>query len=98
MFKVLGVVTGLGQSELTDKHGLEGYRELFKNLEPDIAKLYRANLRQLIIDILGMFILGSFIGGSLIDFQKSYSKEHDNKNLSNALSNTAVGLLVGMYT
>jgi hypothetical protein len=58
----------VGKSEYTDKLGFEGYRELFNNLEPDVAKLYSANLRQLIADIIGMFIIGGLIGGSLTEF------------------------------
>jgi len=57
-----------GRSEYSDKLGFEGYRELFNNLEPDVAKLYAANLRQLIADLIGIFVLGGLIGGSLTNF------------------------------
>lgn len=87
-----------GRSEYSDKLGFEGYKELFNNLEPDVAKLYAANLRQLIADLIGIFILGGLIGGSLTDFQKSYEKDHDNKYFSNAIKNSTLGLLTGMYT
>ena len=88
----------VGKSEYSDKSGFEGYRELFNNLEPDVAKLYSANLRQLIADIIGIFILGGLIGGSLTEFQKSYEKDHDNKYFGNAIKNSTLGLLTGMYT
>ena len=40
-------VTGIG-SKNSDKIGIEGYKALFADLEPDVARLYRANLRQLL--------------------------------------------------
>jgi len=88
----------IGKSEYTDKLGFEGYKELFDNLEPDVAKLYSANLRQLIADLLGIFVLGGLIGGSLTNFQHSFEKKHDNKYFSNAVKNSTLGLLTSMYT
>ena len=93
-----GIGTLFGKPEYTDKMGYEGYRELFENVEPDVAKLYSANLRQLIADLLGIFVLGGLIGGSLTNFQKSYEKEHDNKYFANAVKNSTLGLFTGMYT
>ena len=87
-----------GKSEYTEKSGYEGYKELFNNLEPDVAKLYGANLRQLFADLFGIFILGGIIGGSLVNFQKSFAKDHDNKDLKNAIANSTIGLLISMYT
>lgn len=78
--------------------GRAGYNELFNSLEPDVARLYSANLRQLIVDLLGMWLIGSLIAGSLTNFQKSYAKDHNNKYFANALNNSVLGLFSGMIT
>lgn len=86
-----------GRSPYTDKAGWQGMKSVFENVEPDVARLYSANLRQFIVDLIGMWILGMFIGGSLLNWQKEFQKNNPNKTFSNAMANTGIGLFVGMW-
>lgn len=93
MAKILSAFKGT--SEYTDEKGLKGVKELLysEKIDPDMRRLYLANIGQLWYDMLMMLLLGVFASTLLQNGSKEYAKEHPNDNFGNALSNTA--LMVG---
>ena len=84
----------LGKSEQTTKSGLAGVNYLLsdENVDPELRRLYTANLRQLIVDLLIWWIIGNWMFGSLDTSIKKYVKEVGNKNLLTAAGNTGLTL------
>lgn len=90
--KILGV-----NSNLTDKSGMEGVRDILTNeenpnVDPQVRKIMQANVIQLISDLIIWLIIGNLLLGSVDTSVKEYAKEVGNSNLGNALTNNGLAL------
>lgn len=87
-----------GKYDGLEECGLKGVKELLTNekIDPDLRRLYNANLRQILYDLFMLLFLGVFASTLLHSGQKQYAKDHPNDKLGNALSNTAINLGIGM--
>ena len=57
-----------------DEEGQKLWDLYWNNDDPYLRKMYRANLRQLLADLLGMIIIGGLIAPSLVNAAQDYSK------------------------
>lgn len=57
-----------------DEEGQKLWDLYWNNDDPYLRKMYRANLRQLLADLLGIFIIGGLIAPSLTNAAKEYTK------------------------
>ena len=87
-----------GSYEGLEESGLKGIKELLtnENIDPDLRRLYAANLKQLWYDLIMLLLLGVFASSLLHNGQKEFAKTHTNENFGNALANTAINLGVGI--
>ena len=63
---------------LTGRRDVEGQKLLdlyWNNDDPYLRKMYRANLRQLIADLIGFILIGQIIAPSLVGAANTYAKE-----------------------
>ena len=67
-----------------------------KSIDPDLRRLYLANLRQLWYDLVMLLLLGVFASSMLQSGYNEYAKEHPNDSFSNALANTGLNVGVGI--
>lgn len=74
----------------------KAYDEVLHNEDPDLARLYRANLRKLISDLLGWFFIGFLIAPALLKFTKDKEKETGNNDLKHAGINASSILAASM--
>lgn len=81
-----------GKSDLTDKNHFSGVMDLFnnENIDPELRKLYSANMRQLLSDFILYVIIGQIMFAALTNQAQEYAKASGNTSLSNALANTAL--------
>lgn len=54
---------------------INGYNRYLDNLDPNMRVTYRQNMRQLWVDLLGILLLGTLLGGMLIDKNKEIIRE-----------------------
>ncbi len=87
-----------GNYEGLEEVGLKGIKELLtnENIDPDLRRLYAANLKQLWYDLFMLVLLGIFASRILQNGQKEFAKDHPNDNIGSALANTAINLGVGI--
>lgn len=87
-----------GNYQGLEEVGLKGVKELLtnENIDPDLRRLYAANLKQLWYDLFMLLFLGVFASNLMHSGQKEFAKTHTNENLGNALANTAINLGVGI--
>ena len=57
-----------------DKEGQKLWELYWNNDDPYLKKMYRANLRQLLADLIGIFIIGGLIAPALTNAAKDYTK------------------------
>ena len=83
-----------GKSELTSKSGITAAWDVLtnENIDPEIRRLYQANMRQLLADLLIWLLVGEFMIGSMQEQVKEHIKTTGNTKLSNAMSNTMLSL------
>ena len=85
-----------GKSELTSKSGLGAAFDILygdnPNIDPEIRRLYQANMHQLIADLLIWLLVGEFMIGSMKEQVKDHIKTTGNTKLDNALQNTMLDL------
>lgn len=74
----------------------KAYNEILHNEDPDLARLYRANLRKLISDLLGWFFIGFLIAPSMINDAKEETKDSGNEDLLNSFKNGSYLLAANM--
>lgn len=64
---------------------LGGYNRYIQTLDPSVQKAYRNNIRQMWMDLLGLFLIGTLLGGLLADKDKELIKNaKDSGELSDA--------------
>lgn len=87
-----------GQYDGIEEKGLQGIKEMFnnENIDPDLRRLYAANLKQLFYDLFMLLLLGVFASSILHSGQKEFAKDHPNDKLGNALANTGINIGVGI--
>ena len=87
-----------GDYDGLEESGLKGVKELLtnENIDPDLRRLYTANLHQLWYDLFMLLLLGVFASNILQSGQKEFAKNHPNDKLANSLANTAINLGVGI--
>lgn len=87
-----------GDYEGLENVGLKGIKELLtnENIDPDLRRLYAANLKQLWYDLFMLLLLGVFASTLMHSGQKEFVKTHTNENFGNALANTAINLGIGI--
>ena len=87
-----------GKSSMTNKAGFVGVWDLFtnENIDPDIRRLYTANVRQLFSDLFIWLIIGRLLLGSMESQVKEYTK--DNSSFGRSLGNTALSTTYNMLT
>ena len=88
------ITAARGKSELTSKSGISAAWDLLtnENIDPEIRRLYQANMRQLIADLLIWLLVGEFMIGSMKEQVKEHIKTTGNTKLSSALQNTMLDL------
>ena len=88
-----------GNYEGLENVGLKGVKELLtsENIDPDLRRLFAANLRQLWYDLFMLLFLGVFASSLMHSGQKEFAKNHSNENFGNAMANTAINLGVGIF-
>lgn len=88
----------IGKSDLTDKSRIQGVYDLFnnENIDPELRKLYSANMRQLLSDLILYLIIGQIMFGALANQASEYAKASGNASLGNSLANTALQGGVGI--
>jgi hypothetical protein len=62
---------------LTGERDFEGIRfwdPYWNTDDPYLRKMYRANLRQLLADLIGIFIIGALVAPALTNAAKDYTK------------------------
>ncbi len=89
-----------GNYEGIDDSGIKGIKELLRgdDIDPDLQRLYKANLGQLIYDFIMLLLLGIFASNIMQSGAKQYAKEHTNDKFANALANTALTIGTGIIT
>jgi hypothetical protein len=57
----------MGKSELTSKSGITAAWDILtnENIDPEIRRLYQANMRQLLADLLIWLLVGEYMIGSM---------------------------------
>ena len=87
-----------GDYQGLENAGLKGVKELLtnENIDPDLRRLYSANLKQLWYDLFMLLFLGIFASNLMHSGQKEFAKTHTNENFGNALANTAINVGVGI--
>lgn len=85
-----------GKSELTSESGLSAAWNILygnnPNIDPEIRRLYQANMHQLIADLLIWLLVGKFMISSVQEQVKDHIKTTGNTKLSNSLENTFLSL------
>lgn len=85
-----------GKSELTSESGLSAAWNILygnnPNIDPEIRRLYQANMHQLIADLLIWLLVGNLMIGSIQEQVKEHIKTTGNTKLSNSLENTFLSL------
>lgn len=85
-----------GNSDLTSGSGLGAAWDILYgnniNIDPEIRRLYQANIHQLIADLLIWLLVGNFMIGSLQEQVKDHIKTTGNTKLGNAVENTFLDL------
>ena len=83
-----------GKSDQTTKSGIKGAWYLLhdENVDPELRRLYNANLRQLFVDLIIWLLIGNLMLGSLDKQVKQYVKETGNKGFGNAIKNNTLTL------
>lgn len=69
----------------------------WNNDDPYLRKMYRANLRQLLADLLGMFIIGGLIAPALTNAAKDYAKFIGTDSLGSASVGYMATLSAAMF-
>ena len=72
--------------------------EYFHNENPDLRRLYRSNLQQLIFDALAFLIFGCFVAPSLVKLTKEYTKETGNDDFGQAALNNSALIAAKMFS
>lgn len=94
------VLKGLYQKGLKEGNVREGLNyivnDIWNNDDPQLRRLYRSNLGQLLYDLLMLLFIGSLGVGALSQFVKDDIKERGNDTASDALVNTAMNMSVRM--
>ena len=86
-----------GNSDENHK-GIAGtFKFYWHNEDPYLEKMYRANLLQLLLDLIGTLFIGGLVAGGLSKAANEYSKNNDTGTFTSALENNALLSLVGMF-
>lgn len=84
---------------LTGERDFEGIRfwdPYWNTDDPYLRKMYRANLRQLLADLLGMILIGMIIAPSLVNSAEAYAKETGQETIGEATMGYMAMLSAGM--
>ena len=68
----------------------------WKNNDPYLRRMYKANLRQLIADLIGMLVIGLIIGPSLVNAANDYAKSIGGDTIETAIAGGIATLGAGM--
>lgn len=71
--------------------------ELWNNTNPDLRRLYRANLGQLFFDLIAFLLFGCLVSSSLLGLVKDHIKETGNENFKDAALNNSMNLAANMF-
>lgn len=63
------------------------WNEIWNNNDPKLRKLYRANLGQLLYDLLMFLLIGCLIAPALLNAAKEHNKNSQNSDILTAMSN-----------
>ena len=78
--------------------GINGvFKFYWHNDDPYLKRMYRANLLQLLLDLIGTLFVGGIVAGGLNNAAKEYSKNNDNGSFGAALENNMVLSLASMF-
>jgi hypothetical protein len=84
---------------ITGQSDYEGFRfwDPYWNVDdPYLRKMYRANLRQLLADLLGLILIGMIIAPSLVNSAEAYAKETGQETIGEATMGYMAMLSAGM--
>lgn len=79
-----------------DYEGIRFWDPYWNDDDPYLRKMYRANLRQLLADLLGMILIGMIISPSLVNAANSYAKEIGSETIGEATMGYLTTLSAGM--
>ena len=79
-----------------DYEGIRFWDPYWNDDDPYLRKMYRANLRQLLADLLGMILIGMIISPSLVNAANSYAKETGSETIGEATMGYLATLSAGM--
>lgn len=80
-----------------DEEGEKLYDLYWNNKDPYLRKMYRANLRQLLADLIGIFIIGGLIAPSLTNAANDYAKKAGTETFDNAAMGYMATLSASMF-
>ena len=94
------VIKGLYQKGIKEGNMREGINfvvnDIWNNDDPQLRRLYRSNLGQLLYDLLMLLFVGGLGVGALSQFVKDDIKERGNDTATDALVNTGMNMSVRM--
>ena len=78
------------QEEMEGQNAKTIFNSYWNSDNPDLRRMYRANLKQLIGDLLALLLLGGLVSSLFKDAADEQEKETGNKSLANAVINNSL--------